>query len=192
MTQPPPPPPPGPYGEQPNPYGQQQGPYGGYQPQPYQPQGYGQPPKKSNKTLWIVLGTIGGVLLLCCGGFVALFAFVWNEADEAIDEERENDTPSEVDEGASFEHDDFRIDGGWQVTRDVAGDFDIEGLTITNQEDESRTAYLEFTIYRDDVRIGDITCSSSVLAPDEKAVVDCYSLDDFAADFDTVKVADSF
>ena len=30
------------------------------------------PPKKSNKTLWIVLGVVGGLLLLCCG--VGVFA----------------------------------------------------------------------------------------------------------------------
>ena len=192
MTQPPPPPP-GPYGEQPpNPYGQPQGGYGGYQPQPYQPQGYGPPPKKGNKTLWIVLGIIGGVLLLCCGGFVALFAFVWNEADNAIEEEQANDTPSEVEEGESFEHDDFRIEGGWRITSDTIGEFDIEGLTITNEEDESRTAYLEFTVYRDDVRVADISCSTSILQPDEKTAVDCYSIDDYVADWDTVKVADSF
>ena len=33
------------------------------------------PPPKSNKTLWIILGVIGGVLLLCCGGFTALSYF---------------------------------------------------------------------------------------------------------------------
>ena len=186
MTQPPPPP--GPYGQQPNPYGQQ-GPYG----QPYQPHPYGTPPKKSNKTLWIVLGIIGFVLLLCCGGFIGLFAFAWNEADEAIDEERANDTPSAVEHGESFEHDDFRIESGWRVVRDDLGDFDIEGLTVTNEDDISRSAYLEFTIYRDDVEIGTINCDSSgTLEPDVKTAVDCYSIDDYAADFDTVKVADSF
>lgn len=189
MTQPPPPPPPGPYGEQPNPYGQQPygqqpGPYG----QPYQPHPYGTPPKKSNKVLWIVLGVVGAVLLLCCGGIVGLFFL----GVTAINEEEKNNTPSEVEQGEAFEHDDFSIESGWRVVSDDVGEFDIEGLTVTNEEDSSRSASLEFTIYRDDVRIADISCSSGLLEQDEKTAVDCYSLDPFVPDFDTVKVADSF
>ncbi|HJT57913.1 MAG TPA: hypothetical protein VJ761_15530 [Ktedonobacteraceae bacterium] len=79
-----------PYGQPP--YQQSQPPYGqpSYdQPQPYTPTQYGSPPygapqvpgyaqpqpetKKSNRTLWIVLGIIGGILLLACGGCALAF-----------------------------------------------------------------------------------------------------------------------
>jgi hypothetical protein len=49
-------------------------PYG----QPYSPPPTGQPyatrpPKKSHKTLWIILGVVGGLLALCCiGGIFAI------------------------------------------------------------------------------------------------------------------------
>lgn len=73
-----PPPYPGyqPYpGTAPNPYGQPAPGQPTY-PQPYPPQPYGAPypgypvppppQKRSNKTLWIILGVVGGVLLLAC------------------------------------------------------------------------------------------------------------------------------
>ncbi len=42
----------------------------------YNPNQYTQqPPPKSNKTLWIILGVIFGLLILCCGGFVAASYF---------------------------------------------------------------------------------------------------------------------
>lgn len=176
MTQPPPPP----Y----QPFGQQ--PYG------QQPSPYGQPPKKGNKTLWIVLGIVGGVLLLCCGSGVVVFALFVNEVDNQIDEERENDTPRQVAVGEEFEHDDFVAESGWTVTRDDIGDFDITGLTLSNESDDTRTAYLEFSVYRDDTILGEITCTSASLGPDESSVADCYSIDDFMGDFDEVRVADSF
>ncbi|GAA2855450.1 hypothetical protein Acy02nite_72830 [Actinoplanes cyaneus] len=43
--------------------------------QPYFPGQYPPPapPKKSRKTLWIILGIIGGLVVLCCGGGFAIF-----------------------------------------------------------------------------------------------------------------------
>lgn len=35
---------------------------------------YAPPPKSSNRTLWIVLGVVGGVLFLCCAGGFFLFS----------------------------------------------------------------------------------------------------------------------
>jgi hypothetical protein len=56
-------------------------------PQGFPPAGMpGVPPQKSRKGLWITLGIIGAVLLLCCGG-VAVFGGVFaNEVDKAIKE----------------------------------------------------------------------------------------------------------
>ena len=173
----PPPPPYQPFGQQP--YGQQ-------------PSPYGQPPKKGNKTLWIVLGIVGGVLLLCCGSGVVVFGLFVNEVDNQIDEERENDTPSEVEVGEEFEHDDFVAQQGWRLVEDGLGDFTIEGLVLTNDDDTTRSADLDFTIYQDDLLIATVNCSSYSLGPDAQEQVDCFSTDDYVADFDTVKVADAY
>jgi hypothetical protein len=161
--------------------------------QPYQaPSPYGPPGTKSNKTLWIVLGVIAGVLVLSCGSGVVVFALLAKEVDDAIDEELENDTPRTVEVGAAFEHDDFEADGGWEVGRDAVGDFTIRGLRVTNREDTDRSAQLDFTVYRDDTVIATITCTSPTLREDEAGRMDCFSSDTFAGDFEEVKVADSY
>ncbi len=176
MTQPPPPP----Y----QPFGQQ--PYG------QQPSPYGQPPKKGNKTLWIVLGIVGGVLLLCCGGGVVAFGLFVNEVDNQIDEERENDTPSQVDIGEEFEHDDFVADAGWQVTNDN-GYFAIEGLVISNESDTTRSPGLEFSFYREDILVAELDCTAGSLAPDEKGEASCgTSFEEFDPSYDEVRVSDQY
>lgn len=39
------------------------------------PNQFPQPPKKSNKLLWIILAIVLGLIVLCCGGFFALSYF---------------------------------------------------------------------------------------------------------------------
>jgi len=66
-----------PYGQQP--YGQQ--PYGPPQVYPGYP-GYPVPPqpqKNSNRTLWIILSVVGGVLVLACVSCVVLFAVLGSQ-----------------------------------------------------------------------------------------------------------------
>src|SRR5215831_13960163 len=52
-------------------------PQGGYSPAPAPgypyPYPYAPPPPRSNRTLWIVLSIVGGVVVLVCIGCVALF-----------------------------------------------------------------------------------------------------------------------
>ncbi|HZU68514.1 MAG TPA: hypothetical protein VFA09_14655 [Ktedonobacteraceae bacterium] len=61
--------------EQPQPYAATQ--YGTPPYVPPQVPGYAQPqPKKSNRTLWIVLGIIAGILLLACGGCALVFGLI--------------------------------------------------------------------------------------------------------------------
>ncbi len=180
MSQPPPPP-----GGFPQ-YGQPQ--YGGAP--------YGTPQKKSgNKTLWIVLIVIGGVLLLCCGGVGAFFLWGVNEVDNAIEEEEKNNTPTEIDLGEEFEHDGYEASSGWQVIEDDIGYFDITDLELTNTEEvdsyDYRAALLEFRLYADDTLIGSISCSTGELAEGDRAVADCYSSDEYA-EFDTIKVSDQW
>ena len=162
--------------------------------QPYQPPSpYGQPKRSSNRTLWIVLGVIGGLLLLCCGGGVVALGIFANEVDNVIEEENRNNRPTEVGVGEAFEHDEYRADGGWEVaSEELAATFTITGLTLTNGGDTDRSAQLTFTVYEGDRLVGEILCTTPALAPDEAAEADCYSADDFAPGFDEVRVADSY
>lgn len=178
MTQPPPPGPDQPYQQ---PYGQQ----------PYQ-QPYGQqPPKKSNKTLWIILGVIFGLMILVCGGCLAVGGMFANEVDKAIEEEAENDEPTEIEVGQAFEHDDYVADEGWTISKDSLGDFAIENLKITNDSDDSRSAWLDITVYKGNELLGTIDCTSNELQPGDATVLDCTSLDKFSENYDTVKIADA-
>lgn len=134
-----------------------------------------------NNKLKIGLGILGGIALLCAvaGVLLALKAA----------KDRANDSPSEVDPGSEFEHDGFTADEGWQVVEE-RGDFDIVDLTLENRQFRERSAYLQFTIYRDGEVIAYISCSRA-LGPRESATADCFSADEYE-DFDEVRVADTF
>ncbi len=132
--------------------------------------------------LKISLGIIGGLALVCAavGMLLALRAV----------QDRVNNSPSEVEPGADFRHDGFVVESGWEVTeRD--GDFAIDGLTIKNPSLRVRSAYLEFTVYRDREVIAYISCSRA-LGPRESATASCFSADDYDEDFDEVRVSDTF
>ena len=107
---------------------------------------------------------------------------------KALDD-RKNDSPTEVEPGSEFKHDGFVAEDGWEVAEE-RGDFDIVGLTLKNQQFRMRSAYLEFTIYRDGDVIAYVSCSRA-LEPREDATADCFSADEYQ-DFDEVRVADTF
>lgn len=155
---------------------------------PYPPQ----PPKKSRKTLWIVLGVIFGVMILGCGGCLAIVGVGANEVDKAIREEEANDAPHEIEVGQEFEHDDYTANAGWKITNDGLDDFTIEGLKVTNNAEDARSAFLTITLYKGNEVIGSIDCSSNELQSGDAGALDCTSTDDFTEDYDTAKVADAF
>jgi hypothetical protein len=79
--QPYPPPPPGyPY----PPQGYPAYPQGAYPPSPGYPYPYGPPPPRSNRTLWVILSVVGGVLLLVCIGCAALFVIIGRFAGDFV------------------------------------------------------------------------------------------------------------
>lgn len=173
MTQPPPPPP---YGQQP--YG---APYGAPQPAP----------GGSNRTLWIIVAVIIGAVVLCCLGILGGIVWTGKQVKDTIDEAVEGTTPHAVTEGEEFAQEDYTAEPGWRVGRDSLGDFTISGLRVTNNG-RTDTPHWDFTISRDGTRLGEVTCSSSVLGPDETAAMTCTSADRFRRDYDTVEVANSW
>ena len=133
------------------------------------------------------------VFILFVGGCFALLGTALNEADKAIDEEEANDTPTEVAEGAAFEHDDFAVADGWSVTRDAAGTATIRDLRVTNNEDEARNALLSFRFYKGNENLGEVECTSNELQAGESSRMDCVSFDEeFPTGYETIKVADSW
>ena len=73
-----------PYAQNPYPQGQNAYTQGQTQPGQYQPGPYGQqPPKKSRKVLWIVLGIVAGVIVLAVVGVLLLVNLVGNATSKA-------------------------------------------------------------------------------------------------------------
>jgi hypothetical protein len=172
MTQGPPPPPPFPY----------QGPM-------YPPQ----PPKQKRSAVWIVLAVLGGVSILFCGGCLAFAGVFLNEVDKSVSEEEKHDTPTTVEVGAPFEHDDFKVAGGWSLVERY-GTFHIKGLRVTNDGDDQRNALLTFRIYRNDDVLDEVECSANQMQHGESSKMDCFSFGDdtFTKDYDQVRVSDAW
>ena len=157
-------------------------------------------PPKQKHTLRNVLLISGLVLILFCGGCLALGGSILNEAgeeiDKALEEEAENDKPKEVTEGQAFEHDGYKVDAGWKVGADEFGYAEITGVRVTNTEapdafdGSGRSALLTFTFYRGTENLLEVNCTGNELQEGESTTLDCGSLDKLPKDYDTIKVAD--
>lgn len=124
---------------------------------------------------------------------MALIGGVANEVDKAVKEEEANDTPSAIEEGAAFTHDDFAGAAGWTVEQDTLGGATIEGLTVTNEADEARTALLTFAFYNGNTVLAEVECSSNDLQPGDASALDCVSFDsEFPEGYTEIRVSDAF
>jgi hypothetical protein len=157
------------------------------------PQGYYQPgpPPKKKHTVRNILLVLVLLFVLFIGGCMALLGTAANEIDKSIKDEEANDKPTAVAAGKAFTHDDFKVDAGWKVSKDGLGGVTIEGLRVTNDSKEARTALFDFTFYKGKENLAEVTCSSNELQGGESSKLDCFG-DDFPVGYKTIKVADSF
>lgn len=140
------------------PYGQP--PYG-QPPQGTAPQGglqYGAPaPKSSNKTLWIVLGIVGGLLVLGgIGTFLAVKVFA-DKAGDAVDDVIDTITDAPLDPDAGSYGDDPALDALWDsceagdyqacddlyVNAPVGSDYEAFGDTCGNRTEGNQLCVVE-------------------------------------------------
>lgn len=150
------------------------------------------PTPKRGKKIWIILGVLFGLMILICGGCLAVGGLWANEVDKALKEEEANDTPTEVAEGRAFEHDDYAAGAGWKIKTDVLGSFTITGLKVVNGADEPRSPFLTVRVYDGSEVLGSIDCSADELQPGDSKVLSCVSTDPFVAGYKVVKVSDAF
>lgn len=154
---------------------------------------YPMPPKKhTGRTVLIVLGILTVVFLLVMGGCLALLGGAANEIDKSLTEEEANDTPSTLDEGKAFTHDDFEVAAGWRVVQDrLFGGATLKGLQVTNGADERRSAQFTFTLIRGKTNLAEIECDSRQLQPGQSSSMDCISLETgFPKGWEEIRVAD--
>lgn len=175
----------------------QQPPPGGYPPPGYYQQG---PPPKKKHTVRNVLLILTGLGVLFIGGCAVLFGVAVNEADKAIQEETANDTPTEVTAGEAFEHDGYKIAGGWKVAQEEFGNgLTLENVKVTVAEadedlpDSGRTALLTFRFYKGNEVLAEVQCSSNEMQVGETSRMDCLSMSSNPAKgYNTIKVSDAF
>lgn len=140
------------------------------------------------KKVLLILGILG---ILFVGGCVAIVALVADSADEALSEEEDNNTPSEIDYGKEFTHDEWTVAGGWSVKKDVLGDAEV-AAKVTNDAGEARSALLTINFLKGSEVVMSVDCSSPELEAGQSAKLSCLSTDDFAKKYDTVTVQDAF
>jgi hypothetical protein len=167
------------------PYAQQPPPPGYYQ--------QGPPPKKKHtvRNVFLILMLL---FVLFVGGCMALIGGALNEADKAIKKEEANDKPAVVTAGKAFTHDDFKVAAGWKVAKEAfGGGVTINGLKVTNDSDEERSALLSFRFYNGSENLAEVECSSNQLQGGESSKMDCYSTaTEFPTGYKQIKVADTW
>lgn len=171
----------GAYGQQPPPYGQPgQATYGAPGTHPYGGPGYAGgpyiPPTTSNgKTVWIVIGAVLLLVLLFCGGCLALGVFGAREATKQIDEITETyegpgaaGDPITVTEGQEFEIGDLDFESGWTVSETG----EVLGLRASNDDSDAflDALSLDFTFLRDGTEVGSAHCYGALPEGDEQEV----------------------
>ena len=160
---------------------------------------YGVQPPKSNGTRNVLL-IVAAVVVLFCGGAVALGVLAFNNVKDTVDSAFDDDyrgsekDPIEVELGAAFEIRGLEYDAGWML--DTASEFTdgITALRATNSRDDKSSEYisLSFTFLKGNEIQAQVNCSTGgQVGYRQSKQLDCSTADDVAADFDTIEVYDN-
>lgn len=181
MTQPPEPQPNQPqqpqYPPQGQPYPAQQQPYPPQQPpsppqqppngpqQPwYPPQ---QPPKKSRTWLWVLL-TIGVIMVLGCGGCLAVVGGVLNSADKSLNHHNNkkggHNHPITITEGQAFTIGQEQYHSGWRLKTDF-GSAGVANLSVTNNGHDNDFPSVTFEMWKGTTMLASVDCGLLEEAP---------------------------
>ncbi|QCW52105.1 hypothetical protein FE634_19855 [Nocardioides dongxiaopingii] len=189
--------------QQPPPYGapEPQQPY----PNPYGPGAYPNPyPPRNNNGTRNVLLIVGLVVVLFCGGLVALTAWgvvsVKNGIEDSFDTDYRGSSkdPLTIKEGQAFEIRDFEYAEGWSFVRptgpDDLGSDQITGLSVTSSREDAESwdrPSITFT-FREGTRVlAQVDCRLDVtLSEGDTADMDCSGYDDLPQEFETLQVHD--
>lgn len=168
-------------------------PYGG-------PGQYGGPyippiPKQGGALKWVLLG-VGLVLLLTCGGCVAVIAVLATGTGSVVERQADDydgpgsaGDPLTVGEGEAFDIGGLDFADGWSVTRS-RGDAGIDGLRVTNNRSQFASVDLDLSFSRAGRPVGEIVCTATAAAG-ESADLLCYSAEKVRK-FDEIAVEEAF
>lgn len=174
---------PGPGGPE-NPYGAPQGPGG---PPVYGPPGptgapgawYGPPPAKDNTLKWVLI-IVGVLLLLTCGGCLAVVGLAANETKTIVDRELsriETSESVEVVEGEAFTIGNLDVSQGWRTQSSDVGEGILNLVATPRQRDDpallDSVPQIDFSFYRRDRLLGTVSCFGFDAKPGEPTVLEC-------------------
>lgn len=111
----------------------------------------------------------------------------------SLSQESKNDTPTVVQAGKPFTHDNFKVAPGWTLAKEgFTGDAVIKGLKVTNTGGDKRTALLTFRLYKGKNVLAEISCDSKEMQKGETSKLDCLSTDKLPKGNYVIKIADMF
>jgi hypothetical protein len=154
------------------------------QQQPPQPQVVYVQKKRSILKTFLIIGSIFAVLMVAgIAGCTALVGSAANSIDKSIKKEQALDKPYEVNEGAAFEHDGYKVAAGWKIVKEPYGGATIKGLTVTNVsheqsiEGEDDTPMFTFTLWNGQQNMTEIEADGNAIAQGQTSKMDAISLD---------------
>lgn len=155
------------------------------------------PQKKSSVWKWVlIIGAV--VLILCCGGFTACTAGVFEAADEVSKSIEAEESESggvnnavTITEGEAFEVRGFDYAAGWKVTEEY-GMVDISGLKVTNNRDKRDGALVDIKFKQGSEVLASVDCTTDPMPVGETVTLNCLSADSLPDDYDEITINDSF
>lgn len=137
---------------------------------------------------------VGLVLLLTCGGCVAVVALVATGTRSAVERRAdEYDGPGSageplvVDEGEAFDIGGLEFADGWSVMRSRG---DIDGLRVTDNRSVVVSVGLDLSFVRTGRPVGEMTCTATVV-PEGSTDLLCFATAKVRR-FDEIAVEESF
>ena len=156
------------------------------------------PAKKSHTVRNVILILIA-VFVLFIGGCIALIGGAANEIDKAIDEEVSGDAepggpdnPLEITEGEAFSVSGFDYAAGWAIGDDGLGSPSIDGLKVTNNREDPDAALVEIKFLTGTEVLALVDCTTEEISVGQTTTLDCFSVDEIPADYDTLTISDTF
>lgn len=155
------------------------------------------PPKKSSAWKWVlIVGFV--VLVLCCGGFAACTAGVFEAADEVSKSVEAEESESggtknavEITEGEAFDVRGFDYAEGWSVSEQYDM-VEINDLKVTNNREDSDSALIDIKFMKGSEVLASADCTSDPIQVGQTVTLNCFSADALPSDYDTITINDTF
>lgn len=151
--------------------------------------------KKSHTVRNVLLG-ITALFVLFVGGCAVLVGTAANEVSNDLEEDANKpggtDNPLTIVPGTAFEVDGFQYAADWTVGASPFDSIEISNLKVTNNRDDSDSAFVEIKFWQGTEVLGLANCSTEPIDVGTTVTLGCFSADDLPASYDRITISDSF